>query len=59
MPVIKKYIKEKDLKVQLHMEYVLIKLHHPSIVKINYTALEEKKSNTQERLYKRSCEDLK
>lgn len=41
MSVMKKY-KEKALKVQLHMEYVLIRLHHPFLVKINYTALEEK-----------------
>lgn len=55
----KKYIKDKDPKVKLHMECVLIRLHHSFIIKINYTALEEKRYNTQEILYKSSCEDLK
>lgn len=59
MSIMKKYIKDKDPKVKLHMECVLIRLHHSFIIKINYTSLEEKRYNTQEILYKSSCEDLK
>lgn len=42
MSVMQSYIKEKDLKLQLHIACILIILHHPFIVKINYTALEQK-----------------
>lgn len=50
---------EKTPKVQFHTEYVLIRLHHAFVVKINHTSLEEKSVILQQRLHKRSCEDLK